>query len=36
MCQVGAFGMAGRKHGYRDILSHYYRGAMLVRVRSSR
>jgi stage II sporulation protein D len=36
MCQVGAYGMAGRNQSYRDILSHYYRGATLVRVRGSR
>lgn len=33
MCQVGAYGMAGRGHSYRDILAHYYSGAQLVRVR---
>ncbi len=35
MCQVGAFGMAGRSLSYRDILSHYYHGARLVRVRDA-
>lgn len=34
MCQVGAFGMAGRGHGYREILSHYYTGVTLVRARA--
>lgn len=29
LCQVGAYGMALRGLGYRDILSHYYRGATL-------
>jgi peptidoglycan hydrolase-like amidase len=33
LCQVGAFGMAGRGAGYRDILTHYYTGARLARVR---
>jgi stage II sporulation protein D len=26
LCQVGAYGMAMRGHGYRAILGHYYRG----------
>ena len=26
MCQVGAYGMAVRGHGYREILEHYYTG----------
>jgi len=26
LCQVGAYGMALRGHGYRDILTHYYTG----------
>lgn len=26
LCQVGAYGMAVRGHGYRDILAHYYTG----------
>ncbi len=26
LCQVGAYGMAVRGHGYRDILRHYYTG----------
>jgi stage II sporulation protein D len=34
MCQVGAFGMAGRGHGYREILQHYYTGVTLARVRA--
>jgi len=29
LCQVGAFGMALQGAGYRDILEHYYRGAVL-------
>ena len=29
LCQVGAYGMALRGSGYREILSHYYRGAKL-------
>lgn len=29
MCQVGAYGMALRGHGYGDILTHYYSGATL-------
>ena len=29
MCQVGAYGMAVRGAGYREILAHYYRGAEL-------
>lgn len=29
MCQVGAFGMARRGHGYADILDHYYTGLEL-------
>lgn len=33
MCQVGSYGMAQRGHSYRDILSHYYTGAELGRVR---
>ncbi len=32
LCQVGAYGMAVRGHGYRDILNHYYRGLELVRL----
>ncbi len=32
MCQVGAYGMAVRGHGYRDILGHYYRGVHLERL----
>ena len=32
MCQVGAYGMALRGHGYRSILSHYYSGVELVRL----
>jgi len=31
MCQVGAFGMAGRGHTYREILEHYYTGVTLAR-----
>jgi stage II sporulation protein D len=33
MCQVGAYGMAQRGHSYREILSHYYTGVELGRVR---
>ena len=29
LCQVGAYGMAVRGHGYRDILAHYYTGTRL-------
>jgi stage II sporulation protein D len=29
LCQVGAYGMARRGHGYRAILAHYYSGATL-------
>ncbi|MCU0225057.1 MAG: SpoIID/LytB domain-containing protein [Acidobacteria bacterium] len=32
MCQVGAFGMARRGAGYREILTHYYTGVVLVKV----
>jgi stage II sporulation protein D len=35
MCQVGAFGMAVRGHGYREILGHYYRGVRLGMVPAS-
>jgi stage II sporulation protein D len=35
MCQVGAFGMAGRGHDYRRILQHYYTGVTLARVREA-
>ena len=30
MCQVGAYGMGVRGHGYQDILQHYYSGVELV------
>jgi stage II sporulation protein D len=33
MCQVGAYGMAQRGHTYREILTHYYSGVELGRVR---
>jgi stage II sporulation protein D len=33
MCQVGAYGMAQRGHDYREILTHYYSGVELGRVR---
>ncbi|HEX5757688.1 MAG TPA: SpoIID/LytB domain-containing protein, partial [Thermoanaerobaculia bacterium] len=33
LCQIGAYGMAQRGHGYREILEHYYRGAELGRVK---
>jgi peptidoglycan hydrolase-like amidase len=29
LCQVGAYGMAVRGHGYRDILAHYYTGTRI-------
>ncbi len=32
MCQAGAFGMAMRGHGYREILGHYYSGIELGRI----
>lgn len=32
MCQVGAYGMAGRGLGYREILGYYYTGVHLGRV----
>ncbi len=31
LCQVGAYGMALRGHGYREILRHYYTGVVLTR-----
>jgi stage II sporulation protein D len=33
MCQVGAYGMAQRGHDYKEILTHYYSGVELGRVR---
>ena len=33
MCQVGAYGMAQRGHTYREILTHYYSGVELGKVR---
>jgi stage II sporulation protein D len=33
MCQIGAYGMAQRGHSYRQILTHYYTGVELGRVR---
>jgi stage II sporulation protein D len=33
LCQYGACGMAGAGRGYREILAHYYPGAMLIRLR---
>ncbi|HKV07763.1 MAG TPA: SpoIID/LytB domain-containing protein [Thermoanaerobaculia bacterium] len=33
MCQVGAYGMAQRGHSYKEILTHYYTGVELGRVR---
>jgi stage II sporulation protein D len=33
LCQIGAYGMALRGKTYRQILSHYYTGAELVRAR---
>jgi stage II sporulation protein D len=35
MCQVGSYGMAQRGHTYRDILTHYYTGTELGKVRWS-
>ena len=35
MCQVGAFGMARRGHGYADILDHYYTGLELKKLAAS-
>ncbi len=32
LCQVGAYGMALRGHGYEQILQHYYTGVELVRL----
>jgi stage II sporulation protein D len=34
LCQIGAFGMAGRGLSYTEILTHYYTGAVLVRLAS--
>jgi len=34
LCQLGAYGMAGRRHGYRQILQHYYSGVTLARVQA--
>lgn len=34
LCQLGAYGMAGRHHTYRQILQHYYSGVTLARVRA--
>jgi len=34
MCQVGAYGMAQRGRSYKDILTHYYTGVELGRVRN--
>jgi stage II sporulation protein D len=36
MCQAGAFGMAKRRLGYREILEHYYSGVELGVVRQVR
>jgi len=33
MCQIGSYGMAQRGHTYREILTHYYTGVELGRVR---
>lgn len=33
MCQIGAYGMAQRGHSYKEILTHYYTGVELGRVR---
>jgi SpoIID/LytB domain protein len=32
LCQLGAIGMAEAGHTYQSILSHYYRGARVVRL----
>jgi len=32
LCQVGAYGMALRGVGYKEILAHYYRGARLTKM----
>lgn len=32
LCQVGAYGMALRGTGYREILGHYYRGAAVEKI----
>jgi stage II sporulation protein D len=32
LCQVGAYGMAVRGHGYREILGHYYTGVKVARL----
>lgn len=34
LCQLGAYGMAGRGQTYRQILQHYYSGVTLARVRA--
>ncbi len=36
LCQVGAYGMAVRGAGYREILAHYYRGAELTKLSAVR
>jgi len=36
LCQVGAYGMALRGAGYRDILVHYYRGTAVRKVATAR
>jgi SpoIID/LytB domain protein len=33
MCQLGAFGMAQRRHDYRAILEHYYPGTEIGQLR---
>jgi stage II sporulation protein D len=33
LCQVGAYGMAVRGHGYREILEHYYSGVEIALAR---
>jgi SpoIID/LytB domain protein len=32
MCQTGAFAMARRGYGYREILAHYYTGVTIARL----
>jgi peptidoglycan hydrolase-like amidase len=35
MCQIGAYALAGRGLGYRDILEHYYTGVTLGRLKAA-
>ena len=36
LCQVGAYGMGTRGHGYREILRHYYSGVRVVKAEPGR